>query len=65
MLDCFSIFLPCVRGDLQSVEELSYRFVGAQARENIAYTEVRYSPHLSFGRGKFRDELPIATTLFK
>lgn len=46
MLDCFSIFLPCVRGDLQSVEELSYRFVGAQARENIAYTEVRYSPHL-------------------
>ena len=49
MLDCFSIFLPCVRGDLQSVEELSYRFVCAQARENIAYTEVRYSPHLSFG----------------
>lgn len=46
MLDCFSRFLPCVRGDMQSVEEMSYRFVCAQARENIAYTEVRYSPHL-------------------
>lgn len=46
MLDCFSRFLPCVRGDMQGLEELSYRFVAAQAKQNIVYTEVRYSPHL-------------------
>lgn len=31
---------------MQGLEELSYRFVAAQARQNIVYTEVRYSPHL-------------------
>ncbi|CAJ1349441.1 unnamed protein product [Effrenium voratum] len=46
MLDCFNIFLPCVRGDLNAVEEMSYRFCCRQAKENVVYTEVRYSPHL-------------------
>lgn len=31
---------------MQGLEELSYRFVAAQAKQNIVYTEVRYSPHL-------------------
>ena len=44
--DCFSTFLPCVRGDMAAVEELSFRFCQNQAAQGIAYTEVRYSPHL-------------------
>ena len=31
---------------MAAVEELSYRFCGSQAAQGIAYTEVRYSPHL-------------------
>lgn len=52
MLDCFSIFLPCVKGDLEALEELSYRFCVRQAKQNIAYTEVRYCPYL-FMEGEY------------
>eukprot|EP00615_Pteridomonas_danica_P008297 CAMPEP_0114342060 /NCGR_PEP_ID=MMETSP0101-20121206/9515_1 /TAXON_ID=38822 ORGANISM="Pteridomonas danica, Strain PT" /NCGR_SAMPLE_ID=MMETSP0101 /ASSEMBLY_ACC=CAM_ASM_000211 /LENGTH=393 /DNA_ID=CAMNT_0001475977 /DNA_START=206 /DNA_END=1387 /DNA_ORIENTATION=- len=46
MFRCFEIFLPIVRGRLQLLEELAYRFVERQAAQSVVYTEVRYSPHL-------------------
>lgn len=46
MLQCFTIFIPIVRGNLDLIESLSYDFVKRQAKQNIIYTEVRYSPHL-------------------
>lgn len=46
MLQCFTIFIPIVRGNLDLMERLAYDFVKRQAKQNIIYTEVRYSPHL-------------------
>jgi len=63
MLDCLSRFLPAVRGDLKTLEEIGARFVAAQAAQGIVYTEVRYSPHLLtggdiFGPGQVVDPEP-------
>uniref|UniRef100_A0A7S1UGV6 adenosine deaminase n=1 Tax=Phaeomonas parva TaxID=124430 RepID=A0A7S1UGV6_9STRA len=46
MIKCFDLYLPLVRGDLGVIEEQAYAFVLEQARQNVVYTEVRYSPHL-------------------
>lgn len=46
MLNCFEIFVPIVRGNLEFLEELACDFVKRQAQQNVLYTEVRYSPHL-------------------
>lgn len=46
MLQCFTIFIPIVRGNLELIERLAYDFAKRQAKQNIIYTEVRYSPHL-------------------
>ncbi|KAG8462144.1 hypothetical protein KFE25_011594 [Diacronema lutheri] len=46
MLRCFETFLPSVRGRLALIERLAEAFCARQAASNVAYTEVRYSPHL-------------------
>jgi hypothetical protein len=45
------VFLPIVRGQLELLEELAFRFVERQAAQSVVYTEVRYSPHLLAERG--------------
>ena len=45
MLKCFETFVPIVRGDLDLLEKLAHDFVKRQSKQNIVYTEVRYSPH--------------------
>jgi Adenosine deaminase len=46
MLNCFEVFLPLVRGNLELIEQLSYDFCQRQWEQNVVYCEVRYSPHL-------------------
>jgi Adenosine deaminase len=46
MLNCFEVFLPLVRGNIQLIEELAYDFCQRQWEQNVVYCEVRYSPHL-------------------
>jgi adenosine deaminase len=46
MLRCFEVFLPTVRGRLELIEQLADAFVERQAASGVAYTELRYSPHL-------------------
>jgi adenosine deaminase len=46
MLNCFEVFLPLVRGNLELIEQLAYDFCQRQWEQNVVYTEVRYSPHL-------------------
>jgi adenosine deaminase len=46
MLNCFEIFLPLIRGNLDLIEQLAYDFCQRQWEQNVVYTEVRYSPHL-------------------
>ena len=53
MIKCFEIFTPIVRGNLDAIEELARRFVEGQAKQNVIYTEVRYSPHLLAEGGSF------------
>jgi adenosine deaminase len=45
MLTCFTVFIPIVRGNLDLIETLAFDFVKRQARQNVIYSEVRYSPH--------------------
>jgi adenosine deaminase len=54
MLNCFEIFLPLIRGNLDLIEQLAYDFCQRQWEQNVVYTEVRYSPHLlaeGYGNG--------------
>ena len=46
MLNCFEMFLPLVRGNLELIEQLAFDFCQRQWEQHIVYTEVRYSPHL-------------------
>jgi adenosine deaminase len=46
MLNCFEIFLPLVRRNLDLLEQLAFDFCKRQWEQNTIYTEVRYSPHL-------------------
>jgi adenosine deaminase len=46
MLNCFEIFLPLVRGNLELIEHLAFDFCQRQWEQHVVYTEVRYSPHL-------------------
>lgn len=46
MLNCFEVFLPLVRKNLDLLEHLAYDFVRRQFQQNVVYTEVRYSPFL-------------------
>ena len=46
MLNCFEIFLPLVRNQLELLEELAFDFCKRQWEQNVVYTEVRYSPYL-------------------
>lgn len=46
MLNCFEIFLPLVRGNLDLIEQLSFDFCQRQWEQHVIYTEVRYSPFL-------------------
>jgi len=46
MLNCFEIFLPLVRRNLELLEQLAYDFCQRQYEQNVVYTEVRYSPFL-------------------
>ena len=45
MLKCFEIFSPLIRGNLDLIEKNAYKFVQGQKKQNVLYTEVRYSPH--------------------
>ncbi|KAK8385751.1 hypothetical protein O3P69_016488 [Scylla paramamosain] len=45
-LRAFSIFMPAIVGDTKVIERVSYEFVEDQAKESVAYCEVRFSPHL-------------------
>ena len=45
LLQCFEIFSPLVRGQFKLLEENAFSFVRNQSRQNVLYTEVRYSPH--------------------
>jgi adenosine deaminase len=46
MLNCFEMFLPLVRGNLELIEQLAFDFCQRQWEQHVIYTEVRYSPHL-------------------
>jgi adenosine deaminase len=46
MLNCFEVFLPLVRGNLNLIEQLAFDFCQRQWEQNVIYCEVRYSPHL-------------------
>ena len=46
MLNCFEIFLPLVRGNLELMEQLAFDFCQRQWEQHCVYSEVRYSPHL-------------------
>jgi adenosine deaminase len=46
MLNCFEIFLPLVRRNLDLLEQLAFDFCQRQWEQHIVYTEVRYSPFL-------------------
>jgi adenosine deaminase len=46
MLNCFEIFLPILRRNLDLLEQIGYDFVQRQWEQNVMYTEVRYSPFL-------------------
>lgn len=46
MLNCFEVFLPIVRGNVDLIEQLAYDFCKRQWEQNVVYCEVRYSPHL-------------------
>jgi adenosine deaminase len=46
MLNCFEIFLPLVRNQLELIEEVAFDFCKRQWEQNVVYTEVRYSPYL-------------------
>jgi Adenosine deaminase len=46
MLNCFEIFLPLVRRNLDLLEQLAFDFCRRQYQQNVVYTEVRYSPFL-------------------
>lgn len=45
MLKCFEVFTPIVRGNLDLMERLAHDFCKRQKRQNVIYSEVRYSPH--------------------
>lgn len=45
MLNCFEIFMPLVRRNLDLIEQLAFDFCQRQFEQNTLYTEVRYSPH--------------------
>ncbi|KAG0717384.1 Adenosine deaminase [Chionoecetes opilio] len=45
-LQAFAIFLPAVVGDAALMERMAYEFLEDQARECVAYCEVRFCPHL-------------------
>ena len=61
MLECFLTFTPAVRGKLDVIEELAYRFVARQAAQRVVYTEMRYSPQLlAVGGG---DDAPAAAPI--
>jgi len=60
MIKCFELFCPIVRGNYELLEALAYEFVKQQARNNVVYTEVRYSPHLLDLNGSFtKSDQPI------
>lgn len=42
----FLLILCICSGDTKVIERISYEFVEDQARESVAYCEVRFSPHL-------------------
>jgi adenosine deaminase len=46
MLNCFEVFLPIVRGNIDLIEQLAFDFCKRQWEQNVVYCEVRYSPHL-------------------
>jgi len=46
MLNCFEIFMPLVRRNLDLIEQLAFDFCQRQWEQNTIYTEVRYSPHV-------------------
>lgn len=46
MLNCFEVFLPLVRRNLDLLEQLAFDFCQRQWEQNTVYTEVRYSPFL-------------------
>merc|ERR1719464_667873 len=48
LLEVFYRYLPVVMGRNELLEELAYRFCAFQAKGNVVYTEVRYSPHEFF-----------------
>eukprot|EP00419_Tripos_fusus_P027319 CAMPEP_0172725658 /NCGR_PEP_ID=MMETSP1074-20121228/88908_1 /TAXON_ID=2916 /ORGANISM="Ceratium fusus, Strain PA161109" /LENGTH=487 /DNA_ID=CAMNT_0013552489 /DNA_START=50 /DNA_END=1509 /DNA_ORIENTATION=+ len=48
LLAIFYRFLPVVAGRNELLEELAFRFCEFQKRNNVIYTEVRYSPHEFF-----------------
>mmetsp|Transcript_31722 Transcript_31722/g.79223 ORF Transcript_31722/g.79223 Transcript_31722/m.79223 type:complete len:322 (+) Transcript_31722:137-1102(+) len=61
MLRCFETFLPSVRGRMDLVERLAFAFCARQARSNVIYSEVRYSPHLLDVHGAMSGSDPAGT----
>jgi adenosine deaminase len=70
VLECFSVFILIVRGDLILIEKLTCDFVERQAQHNLIYSEVRYSPHLlakggDIGGTESVDPIPIIDAVTK
>ncbi|XP_076059072.1 adenosine deaminase-like [Oratosquilla oratoria] len=42
----FSVFMPALIDDEAAIERVAYEFVEDQARDSVAYCEVRFCPHL-------------------
>lgn len=51
LLLSFSYFMPIITGSKAALKRIAYEFCEDCARQNIKYTEVRYSPHLFANTG--------------
>ncbi|XP_074656494.1 adenosine deaminase-like [Tubulanus polymorphus] len=54
-LKSFRLIVPAIYGDLDAIERISYEFCEDCSAQNIAYSEVRYSPQILTGPMRVND----------
>ncbi|XP_062520576.1 adenosine deaminase-like [Corticium candelabrum] len=59
-LNVFYTFHPLIRGDTAAIEQFAYEFCEDEAKQKVAYCELRYSPHY-LAELKPRDGLPYVS----
>ena len=50
-LQCFDLFLPVIQGDAEVIERIAYEAVEDHYKNNVAYFETRFAPHLLLPTG--------------